>query len=295
MDRLEALRAYLRVIELGTLTAAAQAMRVKQSTISKWLTRLEAEFGSQLLHRGGRSVQITDAGRLLYERASQILAAYDETVSTLRAEEGPLRGRLRLSVPVVFGTLHIVPQLPRFMRAHPQLQLELLFDDRYVSLADAQVDVAIRVGHPVDSSLISRRIAVTPRRLVAAPSYLQRIGAPLTPKDLKDHECLLHPGLESWRFDAEGRARRVSVSGRITADNSAALLEFATQGLGVALLASWLVDAAIEAGDLVALLPGFEPTPAPIQALTRPTPHQLPQVKAVVDYLTEVLRDRVRR
>ncbi len=289
MDHIEAFRAFVGVVELGTFTATARMLRVKQSTVSKWISQLEGELREQLFVRSTRSVELTDSGRLLYPHALEVLGAYESALSALGEHHGELVGRLRLSLPVVFGARHVTPLLPRFLDAHPRVELELYYDDRYINLGDAQIDVALRVGRAVDSALISRRIAETPRRLVASEAYLRHHPAPSTPDDLELHDCLLHTGMDPWRFEADGEEYRVRAHGRVAANNSAALLDLALHGQGVALLASWLVDDAIATGELQVLLPGYRPPTAPIQALTRPVVYQAPRTRALLDFLSDAL------
>lgn len=292
MDHIAALRAFVRLVDLGSFTAVAKEERIKQSTVSKWLATLEDEIGVTLVERTTRRQRVTDEGQLLYERAQQILGLYDEVKAELREQSGALTGRLRVSVPVVFGRLHVVPHLAAFARLHPELELELAFDDRYVNLLAGGIDVAIRVGTPADSSFRARTLASTPRRLVASPSYLDRAPPIVSPKDLSSHGCLLHTGLSSgarWSFRRRGRAHVVPVRGRLAANNSEALCVMAREGLGVALLASWLVDEPIAVGQLVALLPEYEPPPAPIQALLLPGRWVHPRVRAFVDHMQHAL------
>ena len=293
VDRLDAMQAFVRLVELGSFTKAGAELQVKQSTVSKWISALEAQLEVQLIQRTTRRHRVTDAGQHFYQRAKQILATYEQTELELRAgDELELSGRLRVNLPVVFGGLFVVPALPEFLRAHPRLELELGFDDRYIDLLSEDVDVAVRVGTPRDSSLRARQLAITSRRVVAAPCYLERRGAPMHPRELGEHDCLRFRelgGRDVWVFEQGGRKLRARVGGRVAIDNSEALLTMAREGLGVALLASWLVREAVEAGELVTLLDDWSLPPAPIQALTPPTRHVHPRVRAFVDFLVELL------
>lgn len=297
MDRLNAMRAFVRVVELRTFTAVAEELRVTQSTVSKWLAALEEEAGVQLLARTTRTKRVTEAGSAFYERSKEILASYDGLMAELHSDgEAQLRGRLRVSVPVVFGRMFAVEAVSAFLRRHPDIELDLVFSDRYVALVEEGFDVALRVGTPVDSSLRARVIASTPRRLVAAPDYLAEHGRPGSPTDLRQHECLIHSGINTgavWVFSNGTDTVRTRVRGRFAANNSAALCEMAVGGLGVALLASWLVDDAIADRGLVELLPDYELPPAPIQALMPPGRHIHPRVRAFVDSVAAALGRRL--
>jgi len=293
MDRLAAMHAFVRVVELQTFTAAAAQLRVTQSTVSKWVAALEEDCGALLLARTTRRTRLTDAGQLFYERAREVLAGYDAMMAEMRDTAATsLRGRVRVSVPVVFGRLFVVDAVAAFMREHPEVEVDLVFNDRYVSLVEEGYDVALRVGIPADSSLRARQIATTPRRLVAAPSYLVRRDKPRRPADLTTHDCLIHSGLNTgaiWAFERAGNVHRTRVTGRFAANNSEALLTLAEAGLGVALLGSWLVDEGVSAGRLVELLPDYSLPAAPVQALMPPGRHVHPRVRAFVEALAQAL------
>ncbi|MEM6292363.1 MAG: LysR family transcriptional regulator [Myxococcota bacterium] len=289
MDRISVLRAFTRLVERGSFTAVADELRVKQSTVSKWLRGLEDELGVQLVDRTTRAVHITDAGRRFYDKALTVLAAYDDALEVLAPSDDVLRGRLRVSVPEVFGRLYVVPQVTRFVRRHKELELDLTFADQYVSLVEQGFDVAIRVGRAVDSTLQAHPLASTERVLVASPGYLKQHGAPSSPKALREHACLTHSGAlgDAWSFLRGGRTQRVSVRGRVSTNNSEAALALARSGLGLCLLATWLVDADLRSGRLVPVLEAYEAPPAPIRALTPPGRRVPTRVRAFIEHLRE--------
>ncbi|MCH9684738.1 MAG: LysR family transcriptional regulator [Deltaproteobacteria bacterium] len=296
MDRLNAMHAFVRLVEVGTFSAVADELRVKQSTVSKWVAALEDELGVRLLERTTRSRRVTEPGTRFYQRARQILAAYDDITAQLQRDLPELQGRIRVSVPVVFGRLFIVPAVAKFLRRYPSMEIELMFSDRYINLVEDGFDVAIRVGRPIDSSLRSRRLGRTPRRLVASPGYVARAEPIRVPADLRDHPCLLHTGLSTgdvWAFEHGGKTLRAPIRGRFSANNSEALLAMARGGLGIALLASWLVDAEVRAQRLVTLLPEYEAPVAVIHALMPPGPHVHPRVRRFVDALAEAFDTRL--
>lgn len=287
-----AMHAYVRLVELGSFSGVASELRVKQSTVSKWMAALEDELGTQLVERTTRSQHVTDAGQRFYERAKDIVAAYDSATAELQARTPKPRGRLRVTVPVVFGRLFVIPHLARFMRKHPQVEVELTMSDRYVNLVDEGFDVALRVGRSVDSTFRQRKLGQTARHLVASPGYLASHPEPSEPRDLRDHECLLHTGLtagDTWVFRRGGKTLRAPVRGRFSANNSEALLTMAKAGVGVALLASWLVDADLRRGRLVELLPEYTLPPAPVHGLTPPGRFTPPRVEAFLQAMAEAL------
>ncbi len=288
MDRISVLRAFTRLVERGSFTAVAQELRVEQSTVSKWIRQLEDELDLTLVDRTTRSVRVTDAGRRFHEHARVVVATYDAALDDMRGDQAQLAGRIRLNVSDVFGRLFIVPSVARFLRRHRELELDLSFGDSYVSLVEEGYDLSIRIGAPVDSSLTSHPLGTCARRLVASAGYLRSHGTPAHPRELAHHACLIHTaqgGPARWRFRHGGRRHDVAVSGRVCARNSDATRSLARSGFGVALLASWLVDADIASGRLVALLPEFKAPPAPIRALTPPGRRVPARVRALLEHL----------
>jgi len=297
MDRIQAMRLLLRLAERQSFSAAARDLQIKQSTASKWVASLEEELGAALVERTTRSLRFTGAGRRFLSRATEVVAAYDDIAVELREESAELSGRVRLSVPSVFGRRFVVPSLTTFLRQHARVEAELILDDRYVNLVEEGIDVAIRVGVPSDTSARGRKLAESRRHLVASKAYLKARGRPKMPKDLERHDCLVH-GVGSpsaiWRFAARsGRPRGaevpVGVRGRASASSSEAVLHMARAGLGIALLADWLVEDELRRGRLVSLLPEYQAPPAPVYALTPPGRYTTVLVRALVEHLATTL------
>ncbi len=298
MDQLTALKAYSRLVELESFSAVAAELRVTQSTVSKWIAALEGEVGTRLVDRTTRSLRVTDAGRRFYQRALAIVAEYDAAVGELRAETSALRGRIRMSVPVVFGQRFIAPAVTDFLMQHELLEFDLIFGDRYVNLVEEGFDIAIRVGVPVDSTFRSHALGEGRRYLVAAPSYLQVRGEPRAPRDLEHHHCLVHTERstrDAWTFTRGNSSHRVRVGGRVSANHSESTLHMARAGLGVALLASWLVQDDLDAGTLTPLLTEYDSPSAPVRALTPPGGDVTPRVRALIEHLRLALGPKLKR
>lgn len=293
MNQMDVMRAFVRVVELGTFSEAARVLNVKQSTISKWMSQLEEQVGTQLLERTTRARHLTDAGRLYYESALRILTLYDETLTRLHSNTVHLAGNLRVSAPVVFGQQLILPHLGDFMRAYPMIELDVRFNDHYVNMVEEGFDVAVRVGTPVDSSLKAKTIARIERVLVASPDFLQKLNAPIEhPNDLRRCDCLVHAGAHtptSWSITREDEHFQVPVSGPFRANNSHALIEMATQGFGVVLIARWLVEAQLQHGHLVQLLTNDDAGVAYLQMLTTPGEYTHPKVEAFISFMSQRL------
>ena len=297
MDRIDALRLFTYLAELGSFSAAARRSKVKQSTASKWVAALESELGTNLVQRTTRAVKITPAGRRFVAHADEVLAAFDRLSGELGARSELPSGTIRLSAPVVLGRLFVVPLLADFLAANERVRAELVLGDRYVNLVEEGFDLAIRVGIPTDTSARARKLAESRRVLVASPRYLDAHGRPKTPKDLVKHECLIHGEGNTalvWRFGrSAGKDVPVAVRGRFTANNSEAVLLLARRGLGIALLADWLVEDDLRRGRLVALLEDFSLPSAPVHALYPASQFASASVRALIDHLAASLPTRL--
>lgn len=290
MDRIDALRLFVRLAERGSFSAAAKELKVKQSTASKWIAELEAEWGVGLVERTTRSLHLTDAGRRLLSHAQLVLGAFDDMARELRDKSPEPSGCVRLSVPVAFGRMFVVPAVAEFLLAHPKVEAELVLDDRYVDLVERGFDLAVRVGVPTDTSARARKLADGRRCLVASPAYVAAHGEPKAPGDLATHQCLVHGEMGAaplWRFGpARGAEIPVTVRGRVAANSSEAVHGLACAGMGIALLAEWLVAEDLACGRLVSLLPAYSAPPAPIFVLTPPGRFMPSVVRALSEHLT---------
>lgn len=294
MDLLQAMKIFRRVAESASFSAVAREQGLSQPTVSKQVAFLEERLCTKLLSRSTRQLKLTDAGRAYYERCVNILDDLAETEANVRKEQSQPTGTLRVSVPVSFGRLHIVPRLWRFMERYPRLDVDLIMDDHYVDLVREGVDLSIRIGPLDDSSLVAQRICASPRVTVASPTYLEKHGAPSSPADLKHHQCVVYKLLTTgneWHFDGPNGPSKVRVNGRFSANNPDAIREAALAGMGISIPPLWLLGDAIERGDLEVILPGYCPTPLDVNALW-PGRRFLPsRVSCFVDFLREEMAD----
>lgn len=289
--RFDTILAFVRVAETGSFSEAARRLNLSKSMISRQVSALEADLGVRLLHRTTRSLSPTEAGKAYLERCQRILADLDEANELVSHLQAVPRGKLRVSAPLSFGISHLAACLPKFLERHPEIQLEMGFTDRHVDLVEEGWDVAVRIGRLADSSLIVRRLAPIRRVAAAAPSYLERRGAPLRPEDLVSHDCLSHSNLRQsdWRFlGADGKPMQVEVSGRFQADNGDVLRVMALAGLGVVLLPSFFLGDDIRAGRLVQVLHHAIPMDTALYAVYPHGRHLSPKVRAFVDFLAEM-------
>ena len=294
MDRLTALHALIRTVDLGSFSAAAADLGVTQSTVSKWVARLEAEVGTRLLDRTTRRLRTTAAGARLVGDGRKLLDGWQAAVDGVR--DDALSGTVRLGLPAVFGAMHLVPLLPDLLAAHPRLQLDLRFDDTRVDLLAAGLDVVVRIGPVPDSTLQTRILARSSRWLVASPAYLANHGTPDEPSALARHLLLPHlgPTDRTWTLAREGTSTRVAVHSRVVCNHSRAAAALAETGQGIARLADWLVRPAVDDGRLVRVLPTWSAGTAPIRALWLPPgPAGGRRRKALVDALAVGLAARV--
>ena len=290
-ERLPAMAAFARVVELNGFSAAARDLGLSKSAVSKLVARLEDQMGARLLNRTTRRLSLSEAGLALYEGAQRMLAeaqAAEEAVTHLSAAP---RGLLKVNAPMSFGIRHVAPALSDFMAVYPELSVELDLNDRVVDLVEEGYDVAIRISRLRDTSLVARRLAPSRNVLCAAPHYAERHGTPLRPEDLVAHECLLYSYQASgkyWRFQGPGGERRVRVAGRLRANNGDVLLHAAIGGLGIALLPCFICGDHVRAGRLAQLMPEWnERSEADVCAVYPARRNLSPKVRVFIDFLAE--------
>ncbi len=290
MDRFDAMHVFVRVVEAGSLSAAARAIPMSLTSVSRQLSALERQFGTQLLRRTTRHIALTDEGRLFFERAKSILAELEEVGTLLNAGRGEPAGRLRIAAPTLLGRTIVAPLLPRFLARHAAVSVELLLIDRTVSLVEEDIHLAIRVGRLPDSALVARKLGDVRMVVCAAPSYIERRGTPASPDELRRHDCLVfsnQPGAVDWRFKAAGARLSARIKGRLWANTLDVLVAAAIDGAGIVRAPLWEVADDIECGRLRRILQDYEPMPAPVNAIFERTRRTSPSVRAFLDYLLE--------
>lgn len=290
MDRLEAMNVYVRVVEAGSLSAAARAIPMSLTSVSRHISALEEHFGAQLLRRTTRHLAMTDEGRILYDRAKAILGEVDELGSAMSAGRGKLSGRLRLSAPNLLGRLVVAPLLPRFLERHPDVAVDLLLVDRVVNLVEEGLHLAVRIGRLPNSSLVARKLGDIQMATCAAPAYLAHRGTPRTLDDLRKHDCLVFsdaPGPVDWRFQSREARTRVSVTGRLWMNSLDALVLASIQGAGIVRAPTWQVAEHIESGRLQPVLEKYAPPATPVHVLFERAKLSSPKIRTFADYLVD--------
>ena len=264
MDQFAAIRAFVRAVELGSFSKVADELGTKVSTVSRYVSGLEADMGIALFNRSTRRLHLTEAGTTFYDRATQVLAGLEDArTATMALNQSP-QGLLRINIPSAFGRRHIVPHLKDFLAKYPEIRVDATLTDVTVDLIDTGTDLAVRIGALADSSLIAKRLAPQRRALVACPDYLRRHPPIERPEDLERHECLIQSQqpTDDWYFRLSdtpaGEPQTTPVRGRLRSNDIEALLDAALAGLGVALLPTWLTAPHTRSGRLVELIPEWE-------------------------------------
>ncbi len=258
MDRLLAMEMFVRVVETGSFSKAAREFNTTQPTVTKQVAATEARLKVRLLNRNTRGVSLTEPGALYYEKCKSIVHDAQEADSIVQLQQSEARGLLRVGTSVAFGRRVVVPLALEYMRRHPQVQVDLSFEDRYVDLIAQGIDVAIRMGKLADSSLGARFLGINPWVMVAAPAYLARRGTPRRAQDLGAHVALIYSsvvGADVWRMhSAKGEPLTVPVSGRFRSNSVSAVLAAARDGMGVALMPRYVAAASLASGHVVEVL-----------------------------------------
>ena len=304
MDRITGLQLFIRIVETGSFSKASVDLGVTQPTATKHVAAVEARLGARLLNRNTRGVSATEIGALYYEKCKTIQRELEEADNLASLLASSVGGQLRISTSVAFGRRVLTPLVLAFMRQHPEISIDLSFDDRYVSLVEQGVDVAIRMGRLADSSLGARYLAQNPWVLVASTAYLKEHAAPQVPAEVAEHPCLTYSsvqGDERWHFTstsvdtrasasasaAGGREVSVPVRGPLRTNNLSVLLEAARAGMGLAILPRYVAHASVRDGQVTPLLTGFA---LPVQEMHAvfPSPKLLPlKVSSFIGYLQQ--------
>ncbi len=291
MDAIEGLPVFVRTVREGSFSAAARALELTPSAVSKQISRLEDRLAARLFNRTTRRLSLTEEGAAFYERASRILADLEDAAEAVSSLKAVPRGRLRVTMPTAYGIIHLLPALPDYTTRHPEVTLEIDLNDRFVNMIEEGFDLALRVGDLEDSSLIGRRLAANRRVLAAAPRYLAGRQPPREPADLQDHNCLVYTyraQRHDWHLvDDAGRESVVTVAGNLETNNPMMLRAAALDGFGIALLPLWIIGPDIKAGRLVHVLPDYHWPDSAIQAVYPPGRHLSARVRSFVDFLVE--------
>lgn len=290
MDRIEAMQAFVTVADLQGFAPAARKLGLSPSGVTRLIAALEDRLGARLLQRTTRSLTLTDTGARYLERARQILSDVEEAESAAEGERTRPGGRLAVSAPNGFGRLHVSPVMTAYLKRYPDVSAELRLSDRMINLVEEGVDLAVRIGHLPDSTLVARHVGEMRRIVVASKDYLKRRGEPKTPEAIATHDTIHFGAMTAapdWRFAAEGREIRVSSTPRFTSNSADAAIQYAEAGGGLTRVLAYQAADSLKAGRLRIVLAEFEQPALPIH-IVYPTSRLLSaKVRTFIDLVTE--------
>jgi len=291
MDRFENMATFIRVVEAGSITGAADRMGVAKSAVSRRLKELEEHLGVELFHRTTRQMNLTDTGRAFYHQSVRILEDVLEAELATSQAHGKLKGSLKIALPSSFGLMHMGPAINDFLQEHPEVEFDLDFNDREVDLIQEGFDLAIRIANLPDSSLIARRLAPIQAVICASPGYLKKMGIPQSLDELSNHRCLVYSLLhdyEHWHLtDANGETIKTKIHPYLQATTGEFLRDAAVEGQGIILVPSFIAYKEIDSGALVPLLTEYKPPQIDAYAIYPQTRHLSQRVRVFVDFLVK--------
>lgn len=293
MDRLQAMKTFVTVVESEGFTAAARKLDVSLSVVSRVVTELEAHLGVRLLTRTTRVVRPTETGAAYFENCKRILGEIEEAELTAAGTHSSPRGTLVVTAPVLFGARHVTPIVVEYLQQYPEVMVNCVLVDRNINFIDEGVDVGIRIGELPSSSLQAILVGRVRRIVCAAPSYLERHGVPRAPEDLLEHTLIQTTGISTlaeWRFMDGGEPRPLRFTPRLATSTNDSTITAAVGGLGLARVLSYQVASELWSGKLRVVLADYEPAPLPIHVIHREGRHAMQKVRAFLDLAINRLR-----
>lgn len=297
MDRIDAMRIFIKVVETGSLSAAARALHSPLPTVSRKITDLEESLGVWLMTRTNRNIVLTDAGHQYISDARDILERLDEAERRVSGEYLAPKGELAVTAPIVFGRLHALPVISDFLKAFPAINMRLTLSDRNISLADEHIDVALRIGELPDTNMIAIRVGQVRNVVYASPDYLRRNMPPEHPRDLDKHQCVAFEGVQSagyWLFRDDKKAIAVPIRPRLSVNTAEAAVDAAVNGLGLTRVMSYQARKSLDQGLLVPLLEHFELPAFPVHLIYLPNGVLPLKLRVFLDFAAPRLRSALR-
>ena len=296
MDRLDAMRVFVAVADAGSLSAAARRLKVPLPTVSRKLAQLEEHLGVSLIVRTTRKFVLTEPGRTYLESCRRLLVEVETAERMAAGEYAAPKGRLHVTAPIVFGRLHVLPVVLAFLKAYPEVDLRLSLVDRIVDMIEEGIDVALRIAHLADSSLIAARVGAVKLVTCAAPAYLKINGTPRAPGELIQHHCIASASMspaDRWPYRIEGVDRAVPIRARLAVSTAEAGIDAAIAGIGITRGLSSQAAAAVKAGKLKLVLRPFELPEIPVSLVHPEARLSPPKVRAFLDFAAPRLRQRL--
>ncbi|MBL8646045.1 MAG: LysR family transcriptional regulator [Sphingosinicella sp.] len=280
--------ALVAVVETGSFSRAAERLGISKSIVSRRVARLEAALGARLLTRTAQGARPTDVGVDYFGRVREAIAGLEAARDAVAAAMAEIAGPIRLSAPLSFGLAYLAPALAEFAAAHPRVEFDIAFDDRRADIIGEGLDLAVRIGQLVDSTLIARKLAPIRAVAIASPAYLARMGTPSHPREITDHDLLQYTNVapsETWRFEIDGRSEYVKGRMRLRSNSGEMLLAAAEAGLGIAMLPTFIASPAITKGSVEIVLGDWAPGETGLYAVMPPGRSATARVRALVDFL----------
>jgi DNA-binding transcriptional LysR family regulator len=292
MDRLDAIRLFVRVVECGSFSAVGRENGIGQPAVSKQIAALEAHLGAQLVLRTSRKITVTEAGQAFYESATRLVDDFEAARSLVGKGQASPSGLVRLTAAPVLGRLYVMPILPRFFERYPDVSVELSASERHVDLIGEGIDLALRHGPLPDSSLTARQIATASFVTVATPGYFALHGTPGTPAELENHSCIAFAPMReirSWRYENEGGTIAHYPRGRFRTADAEQVRAAVLAGLGIAHTPGWLFASEIASGEVTSVLCKYQPPSLPINLVHAAGRRPAAKVRALMDFIAEAL------
>jgi LysR family transcriptional regulator for bpeEF and oprC len=295
MDRLMALQAFARVVELGGFTKASDSLQMSKTTVSDLVQGLEKHLGARLLQRTTRRVNVTAEGAVFYERCVGILADLAEAEASVIQGNAAPKGTLRVDMPGAFAKLFVIPRLLSFLARYPDLRVELGTSLRRVHLLEEGIDCVVRIGVPKDSSLVARRVGTMSTVCCASPAYLKEHGTPRAPRDLSDHRCVIfvsnHTGrITEWEFARGDEKVQPTVDGVLAVSDHDAHIVASLMSLGIAKVANYVARPYLESGELTQVLADWTSEQVPISVMYPQSRHLPAKVRVFVDWISALIQ-----
>lgn len=288
MAQWEGVIEFVAVAQEQSFTTAAQKLQTSVAQVSRKVASLESHLGVKLLHRTTRKVTVTEAGSVYFQKCKHLVEGLELAELEVTQLNSAPKGLIRITAPVTYGELHLAPLLNQFLLLYPQVSLELVLTNQRLDLIESGLDLAIRLGHLENSTLIAKRLSSRQLHVCASPSYLRERGEPHTLSELSAHQCLLGT-MDTWRFKENGKARSLRVSGRIKCNSGFALRDAALRGLGLVQLPDYYIKQDLASGDLAEVLCDYRDEREGIWALYPNSRHLSSKVKLLIEFLQNEL------
>lgn len=289
---LKSIELFIRVATLGAIGKAGSEFGLSPTATTQRIQALETAVGTQLIHRTTRAVSLSADGEAFLDHARKIIADVEDALADIQYEPQSIRGELRIAAPASFGRIHVAPYIAEFIDLHPNVSIQLHLTDSVIDIVEQGIDLAIRLGALQSSTLKARKLAESPRMIVAAPGYIARHGQPEFPEDLQDHNCLAREDMRTWKMTGpDADDYEIKISGNFASNSAEAVTEAALTGLGIARKCRWEVAEHLKSGALVPLLSDYTITPEwNVYALRSPSRLTPARVRAFGDFLGQKLR-----